>query len=188
MEVIGLLGYQGVGKNFIAENVLDEILPKKNTLIMAFADHFKIDCICKHNVDYDKIFVNKDLESRKLLQKVGTEEGRDVYGENIWVKTLETWMKVYHDRGIKRFIISDVRFQNEVDWIKSIGGKVIKINADDRRKKKLLEEVDNNAERIKEIVNHRTEKGLDNVTNYDFEVDNSIGIDIKLELSKLLVI
>ena len=29
MELIGLLGHQGVGKNYIAENILNEILPKK---------------------------------------------------------------------------------------------------------------------------------------------------------------
>ena len=105
MEVIGLLGYQGVGKNYIAENILNEILPKENTLIMAFADHFKIDCINKHNVEFNKIYLNKDIESRKLLQRVGTEEGRDIYGDDIWVNVLESWMRVYNNRGIKRFYI-----------------------------------------------------------------------------------
>ena len=29
MELIGLLGYAGTGKNYIAENVLSKLLPKK---------------------------------------------------------------------------------------------------------------------------------------------------------------
>ncbi len=182
MEVIGLLGYQGVGKNYIAENILNEILPKENTLIMAFADHFKIDCINKHNVEFNKIYLNKDIESRKLLQRVGTEEGRDVYGDDIWVNVLESWMRVYNNRGIKRFIICDVRFQNEVNWIKKIGGIVIKINANDRRRTKLLEETSNNEEKVKEICDHRTESELENVKGYDYEVNNSVGKNIKEEL------
>ena len=33
MELIGLLGHQGVGKNYIAEVVLPQILPKKYSSI-----------------------------------------------------------------------------------------------------------------------------------------------------------
>ena len=113
MELIGLLGHQGVGKNYIAENILNDILPKKNTLIMAFADHFKVECITKRNVPYEKVFKEKDKISRRLLQIVGTEEGRNVYGDDIWVNTLETWLNIYKSRGVERFVICDVRFQNE---------------------------------------------------------------------------
>ena len=49
MELIGLLGHQGVGKNYFAEVILPKILPNKNTVVLAFADHFKVDCICKHD-------------------------------------------------------------------------------------------------------------------------------------------
>ena len=94
MEIIGLLGHQGVGKNYIAEKVLPKILPKKNYIVLAFADHFKVDCICKHNMEFNKIFGKKDFETRKKLQIIGTEEGRDKYGYDIWIRVLETWMKI----------------------------------------------------------------------------------------------
>ena len=122
MELIGLLGHQGVGKNYIAEVVLKEILPKKNTVILAFADHFKVDCICKHGASYKKVFEKKDFPTRRLLQLVGTEEGRNKYGSDIWIKTLETWIKLLNSRGVERFIICDVRFQNEANWIKKLNG------------------------------------------------------------------
>ena len=44
------------------------------TMHLAFADHFKIDACSKHNLEYDRIFVKKDYESRKILQITGTEE------------------------------------------------------------------------------------------------------------------
>ena len=47
MEIIGLIGHQGVGKNYVAENILPSILPPKNTDDLAFADHFKKECITK---------------------------------------------------------------------------------------------------------------------------------------------
>lgn len=83
------------------------------------------------------------------MHKIGTEEGRDVYGENIWIKITETWIETVNLRGITRFIIPDVRFQNEVDWIKSLGGKVIKIQA--LYKERLHEESDGNQEEINKI-------------------------------------
>ena len=121
MEIIGLMGHQGVGKNYIAD-VLLKHLPTKNSVIIAFADHFKVDCICKHNCDYNKVFGEKDYETRRMLQKVGTEEGRNVFGENIWINITETWIKLLNERGVERFIICDVRFQNEADWIKKMNG------------------------------------------------------------------
>lgn len=172
MEVIGLLGHQGVGKNYIAEKILPSILEKKPTIILAFADHFKVDCICKHKLDYNKVYGKKDYETRRVLQKVGTEKGRIIFGDDIWIKTLETWMRILNERGIERFIISDVRFVNEVNWIKSIGGIVIKINAPERYMKRLLEEADGNNSKINEIKSHPSENKIDEIQNYDLCILN----------------
>ena len=46
MEVVALTGGCKTGKDYIA-NLLLKNLPKKNTLIIAFADHFKVDAIIK---------------------------------------------------------------------------------------------------------------------------------------------
>lgn len=184
MEIIGLLGHQGVGKNYIAEKVLPSVLQDKRTIVLAFADHFKIDCICKYNLEYDKVFGKKDFETRKKLQIVGTEEGRDVYGQDIWVKMLESWIKVHNSRGIKRFIISDVRYQNEVDWIKSLNGIVIKIEAPNRFMARLVSETNNDIEKMNKIKFHQSEKMIDEIMNYDNIVNNDIGSDIKNQIKE----
>ena len=178
MELIGLLGHQGVGKNYLAEEVLPKVLPKKNTVVLAFADHFKVDCICKHNADYNKVFGEKDYETRRLLQKVGTEEGRDKFGYDIWIRTLETWIKLLNSRGVERFIISDVRFQNEADWIKSLNGILIKIDAPIRFNERLVRETNNDLEKINEIKAHASEVNIDKISNYDLCVNNNPGEDI----------
>ena len=172
MQVIGLLGHQGVGKNYIAEVILPQLLSQKNTVILAFADHFKIDCITKHNAEFDKVYGEKDFKTRKLLQKVGTEEGRDIYGYDIWIKTLNNWIKVLNSRGVERFIISDVRFQNEAEWIRSINGYIIKINAPQRYQKRLEIETNSNFNKINEIISHPSEIGIDTLKIYDILVYN----------------
>lgn len=171
-QIIGLLGHQGVGKNYIAEQVLPKVLPKKNTVVIAFADHLKINCITKQGADYDKVYGKKDYETRKLLQIEGTEEGRDKYGKDIWINTLHAWIKVLNSRGVERFIISDVRFSNEVDWIQSVGGSIIKIEAPKRYLARLTSETGGDPQRIKELKEHASEKNIDNIDTFDFIINN----------------
>ena len=183
MEIIGLMGHQGVGKNFIADLLLKN-LPTKNTIIIAFADHFKIDCICKHNCDYNKVFGEKDYETRRLLQKVGTEEGRNKFGENIWINVIETWIKLLNERGVERFIISDVRFVNEAEWVKKMNGIIIKIDAPKRFRIRLEKETNNNEELINKIKNHKSEIIIDKYKKYDILIKNDL--DDRLEIKKIV--
>ena len=183
MEIIGLMGHQGVGKNYIADLLLKN-LSKKNTIIIAFADHFKIDCICKHNCDYNKVFGEKDYETRRLLQKVGTEEGRNKFGENIWINVIETWIKLLNERGVERFIISDVRFVNEAEWVKKMNGILIKIDAPKRFRIRLEKETNNNEELINQIKNHKSEIMIDEYKEYDILIKNDL--DDNLEIEKII--
>lgn len=170
--IIGLIGHQGVGKNYIAETVLPQILPVENTVVLAFADHFKIDCITKHNAEYDKVYGTKDFQTRKLLQITGTENGRDQYGEDIWIRTVENWIKVLHSRGVKRFVICDVRFENEAKWIIEQKGTLIKIEAPERYYARLRQETCDDQEKIEELKNHPSEKYIDDIAIQHLTVHN----------------
>ena len=67
MKIIGLLGHQGVGKNYISENIISKLL-LNNYIIMAFADHFKIDCITKQNLNYHKIKTLRDFDCKQYYK------------------------------------------------------------------------------------------------------------------------
>lgn len=91
------------------------------------------------------------LTPREALQKLGTEWGRACF-ENIWVKyTINTaqklltnktgpWLPYSPSKGLGQLpswteeisgvVISDVRFQNEIDGIVNAGGKVVRIKRD----------------------------------------------------------
>ena len=60
-------------------------------------------------------------EVRRLLQRLGTEAGRKTIGEDVWVKALL-------DAGMPaRLAITDVRFPNEADAIRALGGLVVRV-------------------------------------------------------------
>ncbi len=67
---------------------------------------------------------SKDL--RGLMQRFGTEAGRDLHGYNCWVAIAERLAKVN-----RNYVFTDVRFQNEADWIRSCGGIIIYVDRDD---------------------------------------------------------
>ena len=64
----------------------------------------------------------KVLEIRGLLQRLGTDAGRTVLGDEIWIDTL-----FFSDHGA-RIVVPDVRFPNEADAIKSRGGFMVRVN------------------------------------------------------------
>lgn len=172
VEIFSLVGKIGTGKNYVAENILLPMLPEKNTVVLSFADHFKVDTINKDGLKYEEVFHDKTEKSRLALQKRGTEEGRNVYGADIWVNVLKTWIRILNERGVERVIIGDVRFTNEAEAIKKLGGYLIRINAPERNRKKLLQETKGNAETYDQISNHISETELDNYKKYDLVLNN----------------
>ena len=171
MEIFGFSGKIGSGKNYVSEKLFLPLLPQKQTLVMALADHFKVDACSKDNLEYEKVFINKDENTRRILQIRGTEEGRLKYGEDIWTRTLDTWIRVYQERGIERIIITDVRFKNEVEWVKSKGGKIIRIISPNRTHTRMSKEAANQ-EAYDRIRTHASEIGLDNYHDFDYVIHN----------------
>jgi len=172
IEIYGFSGKMGTGKNYVAEKLFISMLPKKNFMIMALADHFKIECCGKDGIKYERVFVSKDDETRSLLQKRGTEEGRDVYGPDIWITILSYWIRLYTDRGVERFIITDLRFPNEVEWVKSMGGNTFRIEAPLRNFERLEQESEHDQTRLDVIKNHSSETSLDDYKNFDYIIRN----------------
>lgn len=77
------------------------------------------------------------LTPRKLLQLMGTECGRNIIHPNVWVNALMADYTPYNREYIghgdhtvieNNWIITDVRFPNEVEAIKKQGGLVFRVN------------------------------------------------------------
>lgn len=61
-------------------------------------------------------------EIRELLQRFGTEVGRELYGDDFWVGRALANFEYYAN-----CVITDVRFQNEEAAVHSRGGRVFRI-------------------------------------------------------------
>lgn len=62
-------------------------------------------------------------EIRRLLQRLGTECGRNLLGDNIWINST---FKDLDPNG--KYIVTDARFLNEFAAIEDLGGVIIRVN------------------------------------------------------------
>lgn len=179
--IIGIAGKMGSGKDYIAINYiipyLENVINEK-TLQLCFADQLKNNIMVEYETSYNDLYVEKTNLSRGLLQYEGTENGRDRRGQDIWIKYLANWITIFKNRGIRHFVITDCRFENEIDFIKNNGGIVIKINAEMRNRDCLLREGANSNS------SHRSESDLPD-HYFDAIINNDYDADISIEIQKI---
>lgn len=148
--LIGITGSAGAGKD-TAGAILSEYLQYPT---YAFAWPLKRYCMVKFGLSWTDVNTEEGKSQyldrlgctvRELLQKEGTEHTKPFWGEDFWIKRLESDM-------VGPFgIVTDVRFRAEAEWIKSKGGMVISIQregvgpANDHSSEKTLPQ---------ELVNH----------------------------------
>ncbi|MGW8953465.1 deoxynucleotide monophosphate kinase family protein [Streptomyces sp. NPDC055709] len=133
--IIGLSGYARSGKNEAAEALvqygwrqtafadkLREFLYALDPLIPGHygAGHLRLrKLVDATGWDYAKVTYP---EVRALLQRAGTEAGRKVLGENVWVNAL------FHEfADAPALVITDVRFPNEARAVAERGGVMIRV-------------------------------------------------------------
>lgn len=141
-SIIGLSGYAQSGKDTLAGFLIEEhgfervafadalrdMLYALNPLTWAYAPAGVTDRV--YDTETVQVIVDKhgwewakaSSGVRELLQRLGTEAGRQVLGENIWV---ETALKKVQPGG--RYVFTDCRFQNEAEAICTAGGLMVRI-------------------------------------------------------------
>lgn len=141
MKLIALTGRAGCGKNTCANTI-----HSPSRFEYSFATPLKMACLNIFGGTLEGWFGESSqrekeipgwgtLTYRKALQIVGTDLFRDKFDKDIWVKSIANRIKF--DAGEKRnaidqgctsyFIITDLRFDNEVDMVRKMGGTVVHI-------------------------------------------------------------
>ena len=76
-----------------------------------------------------------NVSPRDVMQFVGTECFRKTFGEKynhignkIWIMVMKKNIDKLLASGVRKIIISDLRFQNEEQFIRKLGGIVIRVN------------------------------------------------------------
>lgn len=157
MKLIGLSGYAQTGKDSVAAflteqhgyerrafaDTLREALYRLNPWLTAQTE------TCTTRVRYAELIDARGYEGarrtpycveiRQLLQRLGTEVGRNMLGEDVWVEAAFRSLgsvKIWHADGspaepgkalTDAYVFTDVRFPNEARAIVDAGGEVWRV-------------------------------------------------------------
>jgi hypothetical protein len=128
--IIGITGYAGSGKSTAAKHLVE----RHGFTLVKFAGPLKAMMRCLGLGDRE---IEGDLKEephpvlnyktpRYAMQTLGTEWGRDLIGQNLWVDAAMASAATVIDQG-GRVVIDDCRFPNEAAAIKEAGGVIIKV-------------------------------------------------------------
>jgi hypothetical protein len=117
--IIGIAGPAGSGKDTVADYIISQ---RPEYVKMSFADPIK-EMLFKglklmrsqlHGSDKEEMDARYERTPRYIMQSLGTDWGRKMIHPDIWVNAM-------YSRVIGPTVISDVRFENEAEFIRQQG-------------------------------------------------------------------
>ena len=120
--IIGLSGKKRSGKDTVADIVCN-MYP--STIKYAFASPLKLEVATATGFSLKYIEEHKS-NFRLILQGWGTDFRREIYGKDYWIRKMEEALKLILSTH-EHVVIPDVRFLNEYEFVKSLGGVMIRI-------------------------------------------------------------
>lgn len=130
--LIGITGKAGSGKDTAGQILADTL----GYSTYAFAWPLKRYCMVKFGLTWDQVNTQEGKHQylkqygctvRDILQLEGTEHTKPFWGDDFWVKRLETLIGNHVDQAI----VTDVRFDAEAKWVRSKGGVVLLVKRDE---------------------------------------------------------
>lgn len=133
--IIGVLGLIGSGKGTVSDILVSEgfvkesfAAPVKDAVAAIFGwDRALLEGDTIESREFREetdLFwteaLGRNITPRLALQLMGTEAGREVFGEDVWVQSL-----MYRASSNKNTVIADVRFPNEIEAIRKAGGHLV---------------------------------------------------------------
>jgi adenylate kinase family enzyme len=141
--IIGLLGFIGSGKGTVGDILVENTftpLSFAGSLKDAVSSIFSWDrALLEGDTEESRVFretvddfwsvkFGKPITPRYILQYFGTEVCRENLLDNIWVHSLER--KIQQHENV---VVTDVRFKNEISFLKSIGAVFVQIDRKETR-------------------------------------------------------
>ena len=142
--IIGIVGFAGSGKGTVGDILVND----HDFTKLSFADAVKDATsaifgwprhLLEGDTDESRKFretkdefwsarLGRDFIPRLAMQLMGTEAGRNVFHQNLWVDVVERRIRQLQEDNLDhKFVIPDVRFPNEIEAIRKWGGFVVRI-------------------------------------------------------------
>ena len=131
--IIGLTGYKGSGKSVVARHLTMHHGFIRRPFAYPLKSMVAVLGVPPEILDGDDEAKSRPLEclggksARYALQKLGTEWGRGMMGENFWVDRWLDGARRLHD-CTSHVVADDVRFPNEVEAIRKLGGFIVRVD------------------------------------------------------------
>jgi hypothetical protein len=144
--IIGICGFQSSGKDTIA----DYLVKEHGFIKMSFASKLKdiisimfgwprdkLEGLTKEDREWreqidpwwSKTLQMPQLTPRFVMQYFATDLFRNKFHPDIWVKIVENELnKLIEQNTERKIVISDCRFENEINMILRLGGKIIQVH------------------------------------------------------------
>lgn len=140
--LVGISGFIGCGKSTVADQLTDQFGFRKDSFATSLKDAVALMFDWPRNMiegdtkqsrewreEVDEWWANKlgipNFSPRLALQLIGTDSLRNHFNEGIWFMTLENRIRKNPDQHV---VISDVRFPNEIEFIKNQGGIMVRVD------------------------------------------------------------
>lgn len=131
MRLIGLAGKAGSGKTTVCRflctafewreiSLADPIRAGLNAML-GIQTPVMLDPVMKNEV-----VPGMRVSARELMQTLGTEWGRKLVDDRVWIRQATAAITAIRqsDPTARGVVVSDIRFANEAEWIRSLGGQV----------------------------------------------------------------
>lgn len=135
MRIIGLTGKMGVGKTTIVE-IMRQVLNDEVNVVKFAQPLYDIQEFIYERISSVHERPKGFVKDRKLLQFLGTDWARQNINTNLWVDLWKIEVlnieRDFDQENLDDYVIvvDDVRFDNEAQAIKSMGGLIIKVESD----------------------------------------------------------
>ena len=142
-NIIGLVGFQGSGKDTVG-HIIKELYPGytttsfakpiKSALSSMFGWQAKLlegtteeSRVWRETQDsYWTEKLGKPITPRLMMREFGTELIRNQFSQDFWTNRCELFLQ----DSKKSVVVTDVRFVNEIEMIKRLGGKIVWVRRD----------------------------------------------------------
>ena len=147
-----------IGEDELVPNEIRDRFKKMELKEIAFADLLKHVCVVERQMK---------TKNRKMLQSVADEMRSD--DERVFITEVENHLNTLH--SLTHVIISDVRFKNELEFLKKKGFRIIRLKVSEEDQiARVKQEYGEDAEKHLNCKNHISEIDLDDVNDDKFDV------------------